>query len=341
MSRTPKAALRAKVYGFWVSQCLYVAARLGIADRLGDEGCTAMDAASGSGVPAHAMERLLRALASIGILQAGDGRYHLTAEGALLRSDVADNLRPELLHMLHPSSWSSWAGLLESVTTGEPAFARIHDESPWQYRASHPEAADAFYRMAAAKASSQRDAILQALDVPPSSLVVDVGGGQGDFLAALLLRHQAARGVLLDTAAVLVAAEAVLRASGVADRCRVASGDFFESVPAGGDLYLLKSILHNWDDDAAVRILATCRHAMRPGARLVAIERVLDPNHPTLEDLMDLHMLVMHGGRERSRQEYERLYAAAGLRLLRVDPVRPEPDLRLDLICGVVASQAP
>jgi hypothetical protein len=298
-----------------VSQCLYVAARLGIADSLAGGAGTALELAGRSGADPGALERLLRALAGLGVVRRdAEGRFGLTPMGELLRSGVEGSLRSEVLHMLHPSCWSAWGGLLHSVTTGAPAFPEVHGAGAWDYRARHPGAGAAFEAMAREASAREDAAIVDALALPESGSVVDVGGGQGGLLAALLRAHTGLNGTLFDRAEALAGAEHRLRAAGVSDRCRAEAGDFFRAVPAGGDVYLLESVLHDWDDARATAVLASCRLAMRPRSRLVVIERCLHEGEPSPGDLMDLHMLVIHGGRERTAREYAALLEAAGLR---------------------------
>jgi hypothetical protein len=205
------------------------------------------------------------------------------------------------------------------VRTGENAFRHVHGEDVWAYRAAHPEEGAVFDRAMTANSRRQGDAVLAAYDFGRFGTVVDVGGGQGAFLGAILARHPAAGGVVFDQPHVVAGAGAVLRAAGVADRCRVMGGDFFEAVPDGGDAYVLKNILHDWEDEAATAILRTCRRAMRPGRTLLLVDRVVGPpNEGGAAKFVDLLMRVSAGGRERTREEWGDLLAAAGFQLLSV-----------------------
>jgi len=326
--------LRRRLYGYRVAQAIYAAAELGLADRLAGAARTAAELAALCGAQPAALERLLAALAEIGVVEARDGRWTLAPLGEPLRADAADSLRAEALHALADACWRPWSRLVECVRTGRSAFAEEMGAEVWEYRAAHPAARARFDAMASERSRAETAAVLAALPAPESGLVVDVGGGEGELLAALLAGRPALRGLLLEQPAAVAAAERRLRAAGVAERCRVEPGDFFRDVPAGGALYLLKAVLHNWDDDDAVRLLVNCRRALAPGARLVVIETLADrPALPGAE-LQDLHMLVLHGGRERRADEIERLLAAARLRPVAVRATGAGPCLVESVAAG-------
>ena len=309
-----RAELERRIHGYRASQCIYVAAELRLADHLAAGERSAADLAALCGADAGALARLLRALAAIGIVAPREaGRWALAPAGEALRTEVPGSLLAEALHALAPTAWRPWGRLLESVRTGCAAFPDEFGCSAWEYRAAHPEARDRFDAMAAARAESEAEAVVALLTVPERGVVVDVGGGDGELLARLLARHPTLAGVLLERPAVVAEARRRLEREGLAGRCRLEGGDFFGEVPAGGDLYLLKAVLHNWDDGAAARLLAVCRRAMSPGSRLVVIEALVDAP-PRPEELQDLHMLVVHGGRERDSAELVRLLAESGFR---------------------------
>lgn len=312
-SEARQAELKEIIYGFCLSQCLHVAARLGIADNLEDGSKSSAELADLTGSHPAALRRILRALASIGIFSEDeDDCFSLTPLADLLRTDVDGSLRAEILHVLHPTSWLPWGQLLHSVKTGQAAFVEVFEESAWAYRAHNSETDAIFEAMAAAHAKQQADVILEHLDLSTVGRIVDVGGGSGEVIAIILSRQADLRGVLFDQPHVVARAKEVLRAAGVADRCRIEAGDFFIEIPREGDLYLLKAILHNWSDEAAMDILRNCRRAMSAGGRIVLAESLIDSERTPVANFMDLHMLVIHGGKQRTSAELGALLKAAG-----------------------------
>jgi len=305
------------INGFQVTQALYVAATLGIAELLKDRFRTAPDLAEATHTHAPSLYRLLRALASVGVVTEDEaGRFGLTPLGQLLRPGVPGSLRGWALLMGGPSGWPTWEHLLYSVQTGESAFRHNHGMSVWEYREQHPEANAIFNEAMLSLSALEVDAIVRAYDFSRITTLVDVAGGHGALLAGVLRANPHMQGILFDRPHVVEGARAVLEAAGVADRCRLVAGDMFDSVPSGGDAYMLKSILHDWSDDRSVAILQTCRTSMPPHAKLLLGERVIPPGnmaHPG--KFMDLHMLVAVEGRERTAAEYEALLAAGGFTL--------------------------
>jgi hypothetical protein len=315
-SHALQAELKEIVYGFCLSQCVHVAATLGIADCLKDGPKTCAELAGLTGSHPAALCRLLRALASIGIFSEDeDGCFMLTPLAELLRTDTDASLHAGALHMLHPSSWAPWGQLLHSVRTGEPAFPKIFGEDAWAYRSRHPEISAIFDTMATVMSKQEAGVILSHLDLSNVGQIIDVGGGKGELIADILSHQTNLRGVLFDQPHVVAGADEVLQAAGVADRCRIEPGDFFIEVPKDGDMYLLKAVIHNWNNEAAIAILRNCRQAMSSHARMVLVESVFDPARPTVGNLMDLHMLVIHGGQERTPAEFGALLDASGFRL--------------------------
>ena len=308
--------LKAVVYGFRMSQCVYVAAILGIADCLKDGPKTCDELAELTRSHPAALRRLLRALAGVGIFREDDrGCFMLTPLAELLRTDAEGSMQAEILHMLHPSSWDPWGQLLHSVRTGEAAFPKIFGTDVWEYRSRHPEIGAIFDTMATVQSKQEGNVVIQHLDLSCAGQIIDIGGGQGGLLAEILSRYTNVCGVLFDLPHVVAGAEELLRAAGVADRCRIEPGDFFCAVPKDGDIYLLKSVIHNWRDEAAIAILRTCRLAMSSHARIVLVESMFNPARPVVGDLIDLHLLVIHGGRERTPAEFGALFDASGFRL--------------------------
>jgi hypothetical protein len=302
--------------GFRVTQTICAAVELGVPDLLADGARTSDELAQASGADPSALYRLLRALASLGVLhEADERRFSLTPLGKPLRSDVPGSLRGWVRLTGRDYLWRSWGNFATAVRSGENAFRSLHGADVWEWRADHPEESAIFDEAMRSTTLAANTAILAAYDFGRFGTVVDVGGGTGTLLASILKAHPVTRGILFDQAHVVAGAESVLHAAGVADRCEIAAGSFFENVPEGGDAYTLKSIIHDWEDEESVAILRACRAAMGPDAAVLVIERDLGPpNENAAAKISDLNMLVMPGGRERTEEEYEQLFARAGLR---------------------------
>ncbi len=321
-ARENTATLLRLVNGYYVSQAIHVAASLGIADLLADGTRTSDELANEAGADPETLYRLLRALASVGVLHEGDGRlFSLTPVGELLRSDVPGSLHGWAAYAGRPYFWAAWADLLHSVRTGENAFRHVHGQDVWSYRADRPEESVLFDAAMKALTGASNAALIDAFDFSRFGTLVDVGGGNGALLADVLASNPALRGVLFDQAHVVAGADQVLEAAGVADRCRIESGNFFEAVPEGGDAYLLKSIIHDWEDEDSRAILRVVRAAMSEGATLLVVERDLGaPNEDAPSKFSDLNMLVGPGGRERTQDEYASLFESTGFRLVGATP---------------------
>jgi hypothetical protein len=321
-ARENTATLLRLVNGYYVSQAIHVAASLGIADLLADGTRTSDDLAHEADADPETLYRLLRALASVGVLHEGDGRlFSLTPVGELLRSDVPGSLHGWAAYAGRPYFWAAWAELLHSVRTGENAFQHVHGQDIWSYRADRPDESALFDAAMKALTGASNAALIDAFDFSRFGTLVDVGGGNGALLASVLASNPALQGVLFDQAHVVAGADQVLEAAGVADRCRIESGSFFESVPEGGDAYLLKSIVHDWEDEESSAILRVVRAAMPEGATLLVVERDLGaPNEDAPTKFSDLNMLVGPGGRERTQDEYASLFESTGFRLVGATP---------------------
>lgn len=306
--------------GYWVSKAIYVAARLGVADLLAGGAKTVEQLAAGTGAHAPTLRRLLRALAGVGVFREdARGRFELTPMAEFLRSGVPGSQRGFVLHVGESPSWLAWDGLLGSVRTGESAFRTVHGEEVFPYYAAHPESNEPFNAAMVELSNVVAAAVLEAYDFSRYQRIADVGGGRGGLLAAILKATPAARGVVYDQPEVVAGAHATMEAAGVAGRCEYAGGDFFESVPGGADAHVLKWIIHDWDDERALRILRNCRRALADGGRLLLVETVVpEGNEPSFSKWMDLQMLVMTGGRERTAAEYRELLAAAGFEMTAV-----------------------
>jgi hypothetical protein len=307
--------LRRLINGYQVSQALHVAATLGIADLLAGGARSSDELAGETDMHAPTLYRLLRALAAIGVLHEAPGRrFSLAQLGEQLREDHPRSLRGWAAFIGHPHIWNAWASLADSVRTGENAFRLQNGMDIWSYRAEHPDENAIFDRAMQSLTTTTNRALLDAYDFGRFGTVVDVGGGNGTLLAMLLAEHPAMRGILFDQPHVVANADAVLRP--VADRCAVEQGSFFDAVPQGGDAYILKAIIHDWEDDDAIAILRVVRRNVAEHARLLVLEQLVGlPNEDPPAKFSDLNMLVGPGGRERTEEEFEALLSVAGFRL--------------------------
>jgi len=317
----PPVVLLRMMTGYWQAKALAVAAELGLADLLRDGPRTAAALAEICNVDADSLHRLLRALASVGVfVQTEPGSFALTPMADLLRSDRPDSMRA-LARMYGSEQYEAWGGLLESVRDGGPAFDHAFGTSYFTYLAAHPEASSIFNDAMTGWTAQLSDAVVAAYDFSGSGRVVDVGGGIGLLLATILAAVPTLLGTLFERSHVAQQADAYLRATPIGDRCTVVAGDFFEAVPDGGSFYVLAQILHDWDDDHCAKILRNCREAMLPDAKMLVIEQVIPPrNEPSLGKWLDLHMLVLLGGRERTEAEYASRLRAGDFELDRVIP---------------------
>jgi len=316
--------LNQMIVGSWVTQAIYVAAEIGLADKLDIGPRTANELAGETQTHGDSLYRVLRALASVDIFREdAEGRFTLTEMGKLLRSDAPGSKR-SLAIMAGAEFYRSWGGLLSSVETGGAAFDKVFGKPFFRYMSANPDRWRIYDAAMTGVHDSETVPVLDAYDFRQFRTIVDVGGGNGLALAAILHRHTEARGILFDLPDVAKRAEGVVASAGVSDRCRIVGGDFFDSVPAAGDGYLLRHVIHDWENPEAVAILGNCRDAMRPGGRVLVVENVIPAgNDPCFGKWLDLMMLVV-GGRERTRDQYADLFSAAGLRLTRVVPTAHE-----------------
>jgi hypothetical protein len=314
-----QAALQQMTNGYWLTQTVYVAAKLGIADLLAKGPRTIQELARSTSTHAPSLYRVMRALAGLGVFrEREDGAFETTARGRCLVSGSPGALRARAI--ANGEEWyRAWGGLLHSVRTGETAFDHVLGMPLFEYLSTNAGASATFNEAMASSTELAARAVTEAYDLSQAGTIVDVGGGTGAFLAGIPTANPRARGILFDRPGVVAGASGILGSAGVADRCAVVAGDFFETVPSGGGAYILSWIIHDWDDDRAITILENCRRAMADDARLLIIEQVVPPgNEPSLSKLYDLQMLTLAGGRERSADEYRALLAAADLELARI-----------------------
>lgn len=307
------------VTGFRVSAALSVAAELGLSDELASGPRTVAELAAATASDLETLHRLLRALAAIGVYaEQRDGSYANTPVGEGLRSDVPGSMRPLARTLSDPALWSAWGHLGHSVRTGETAFKALHGVDVWVHRQARPEQNAIFNDNMTALSSLVADAVAEAYDFAGLTSVVDVGGGQGILLEAILARHEHLVGTLFDQEHVVASTPSPAASVSVVSRWSVATGSFFEAVPAA-DAHLLKSILHDWPDDRCIEILQVCRQTLGRDGVVLVVEALLDrPGYEADAAFSDLNMLALPGGRERTEKEFAALFEAAGLALTRV-----------------------
>lgn len=306
--------------GYMYSGGLRAVALLGVADHLVDGPRDTEELAELTGANGPFLRRLLRFLATRGVFREDeDGRFHLTPHADVLRSDTPNSIRAGVLTVTSDLFWLSTGDFVDAVRRGEPAFDLRYGRSFFEYLTENPETGMMFAEGMASMSAGETAHVVAGYDFPDSGVVVDVGGGRGGLLLDLLRRHPDLFGVLLDHEKVVEGH--VLGQLGEDDRWKLVPGDFFESVPAG-DLYLVKNVLHDWNDEQCVRILRNCREAMNTGARVLVVDAVIPSgNEPHFGKAVDIMMLLLASGQERTRSEFEHLFARAGLRLTRVIPL--------------------
>ena len=317
----PQAVMARMITGYWISQALHVAAHLGVADLLTDGPRTVSDLAHATGAHARSLYRLLRALASEGVFaEDAQGRFALTPLGESLRSDVPNSQRSMAL-MNGEEHYRCWGELLYSVQTGQTAFEKLYGQPIFQHLAAHPRQARIFDEGMVGVHGAETKAMLDAYDFSRFGTLVDIGGGNGSLLVTTLERHPSLRGILYDRPDVIERARSNVKTAGLENRCTLTGGNFFESVPPGGDAYLMRHIIHDWNDEQSRTILRNCRKVLPPTGKLLLVESVIPPgNEPNFAKFLDLTMLVIPGGMERTESEYRELLAGAGIHLERIVP---------------------
>jgi SAM-dependent methyltransferase len=318
----PPAAMMGLITGYWVSQAIGVVALLGVADHLGEGPRSSDELAQAVGADPQALYRVLRLLASIGVFtEVAPGSFGLTPLGETLCSEAPGSVRNFAITETAPGHWLPWGRLSESVQSGQPMAREALGMELFDWYAHNPEEAGYFNAAMGNLSALAASELVRVYDFSAVRTVADIGGAHGVLLAAILRANPTARGILCDLPHVIATAEEVIAAEGLSERCELVSCDFFEAVPEGADLHLLKQIVHDWDDERATRLLRNCHRALAPGGKLLLVEMVIPPdNQPSPAQAMDLNMLVMLGGRERTEEEYRRLLQAAGFRLERVIP---------------------
>jgi len=305
----------------WVSASLSVVAELGIADLLAYGDKTSYELAEAVSAHSPSLYRVLRALASVGVFaETGGRRFTLTPLAECLRSDVPNSVRQFARFTGIPAAAGSWEHLMHSVRTGETGLRKAFDvNNAFDYFREHPEEAAIFDGAMTDNSRRTAPAIAEAYDFGKFRQLVDIAGGQGLLLAFILQRFTSLEGVLFDLPEVIAGANNMLTTYGLGSRSITIGGDFFQAIPAGADAYLLKHIIHDWDDERALAILRNIRKAIQPSGRLLIAEVIIAPgNAPSYGKLLDLEMLVIPGGRERTSDEYRDLFASAGFKLTEI-----------------------
>jgi hypothetical protein len=306
------------IAGKWASQAISAAAELGIADLLKGGAQSSVEIAARTELSEDGTYRLLRALAGMNLLiETEPRRFKLTELGNYLRGDVTGSVRGFARFVGHDAAWRPWGHLATSVKTGKPAFDLIFNETFFDRMAAEPDLTATFNEAMTSISLIETAAVVRSYDFAGIDKLVDVAGGHGFLLASILKARPAMQGVLFEMPHALEGAKKLLQEQGVSGRCEIVGGDFFAAVPPGGDAYILKHIIHDWDDERSVRILRKCHGAMRRDGKILLAEVVVgNTGESQFARLLDLEMLVMtQGGRERTQEEFQKLYEAAGFKL--------------------------
>jgi hypothetical protein len=316
------------ISGYWLSQAIYVAAKLNIADHLkkGSKTCDVL--AQDTQAHAPALYRLMRALSSVGIFEETHSHtFGLTPLAEYLHSDHPQSVKATAIMLGEAPHYQAWGNAFYSFQTGKPAFDQHFGQNVFEYFKTHPADAEIFEQSMNSFSLSEEKAILDVYDFSEFKTIVDVGGGYGEMLGTFLQKYENLQGILFDEGYVIDHCQPTLEKHGIVDRCQAVKGSFFESIPTGGDAYMLKHIIHDWDDERSIAILKNCCQAMGDQSKVLVMEMIVDPgNQPSAAKFLDLNMLVMcPGGKERTETEFHALFEAAGLALTRI--VRTAEDI--------------
>lgn len=326
-SASPYAVVFEMVLAQWNAAAISAAAKFGIADQLESGPKTTRELASALNLHEDSLYRVLRALAGVGIFHEGENRtFSQTPLSDVLRTNAKPSLRYVSAMMLEDWQYRSVQAICSTVENGLPAVANVFGAGLFEYLGAHPDEAVNFNRGMSDMSSGEAPAVVATYDFSSFSHIVDVAGGAGGLLAAILQATPKLRGTLFDQQSVIEQSKRDGLLASFGDRCKTASGSFFEAVPDGADAYIMKHIIHDWDDDRSVQILRNCKRAMKPGGKLLVVDRVIGPpNAPDPKKFFDVAMMLMPGGRERTEEEWSALFAAAGFRITRILPM-PVPD---------------
>lgn len=316
----PQVSILQLISGFWISRAVYVIAKLGIPDLIAEGPRSVDELAQATTTHSGALARVIRALVSVGVLaETADGRVSLTPLSEVLRTNVPGSVRWFTISELGEEHYPAWGDLLHSVKTGEIAFDHVFGMDIWEFFRTHPDNARLFNDSMSGMTAAANEAILAKYDFSPIKRMVDIGGGHGGLITSILKANPSMTGVLFDAPVVIEGAMPRLQASGVGDRVEAVAGDFFKQVPAGADGYILKWIIHDWDDDRATTILKNIRSGIASDGRVLIADVVLpESSEPHFGKFFDLNMLVMTGGKERTANQFEQLLKKSGFQLTNV-----------------------
>lgn len=321
---SPAAQLMQMIFGFVTTQAISVAARLNLADLLNDGAKTVDELARATGTQARPLYRILRALASVGIFaEDAAGRFSLTRLAEPLRSDTPNSLRDFSIFIGADWHWRAWGDLFGSAQSGLPAFESIYGKAYFDYLGENTGPAQVFNDAMTSISTAASAAIIDGYDFSGINTLVDVGGGHGMLLCSILEKYPQMSGMLIDAPSVITGTKGAIDARGLSQRCEAVGGDFFASVPAGGDAYIMKHIIHDWNEERASTILQCCRRQMPKEGRLLVVEMVIpEGNVPSFGKLMDLEMLILLHSYKRTEAEYRELFNRSGFNLTRIVPTR-------------------
>ncbi|WP_026770444.1 methyltransferase [Asinibacterium sp. OR53] len=317
----PPAQMMQLITGFWTSCCVYSAAKLNIADHLKDKPQTAHQLAEATHSDAPSLYRVLRALSSVGVFKENeDHQFELTSLGNTLQTDAPGSMKAMAIAQLG-DHYNAWGNLVYSIKTGHIAFDNIEGMSVWKYYEMHPEEGVNFIKAMSGLTGAVIQHVLPEYDFTSFNTIVDVGGGNGALLVAVLDKAPQAKGIVFDEEYVVAETKKLIAKKGFSSRCETAAGSFFEFIPENADAYLMKMVLHDWNDEQCLQILNNCNKAMKAGSKLLVLDSVIpEGNEPHPGKFMDINMLAMTGGRERTEKEFASLFSNAGLKLARVIP---------------------
>jgi hypothetical protein len=322
---SPPEQLDRMITGYWISQAIYAAAKFDLAGHLAEGPKSVEELAEATSTDADALFRLLRALASVGIFAEVQSRsFSLTPLAEPLRDDVPESKRALAL-MMGDEQFRAWADIDYSIQTGKVAFEKVFGKAIFDYLGEHPDKARIFDAAMVGIHGREANAVTDAYNFSGMGVVADIGGGNGSQIAALLKKHPPTKGILFDLPHVIERATGHISSQNLSDRCQLVGGSFFDSVPSGADAYLMRHIIHDWDDEKSLVILRTCHRAMSAGSKLLLVESVIPAgNEPFGGKFLDLVMLLIPGGRERTADQYRTLFADAGFELTRIVPTATE-----------------
>ncbi len=307
------------ISGFWISRAIGTAAELGIADLINNGITTSKEIAKATNSHPQAIYRLLRALASVGLFHEGEQQsFSLTPQAELLRSDIENSMRHSAIFW-GKYIYKQWNDLTYSIQTGKSSFEEENKMPYFSYLEKNPDEAVIFNKAISEKAANNIPAILDAYDFSSVRTLIDVGGGYGKVLVALLRRYPQMQGILFDNSQVIHEVQTRKESLSSEKRCQLVAGDFFVNVPADGDVYFLKHIIHDWDDEKAIKILKNCRKAIKPSGKLLLAENIIfSGNDRSYAKWLDLHMLVLLNSYERTEEDYAKLFKKSGFKLVRI-----------------------